>query len=267
MKITSNIHTHTVFSDGKNTPEEMVLSAIESGFTDLGFSDHAYTDFDLSYCVKLENYDALKSAIGAMKDKYGDRINIYCGTELDAYSPDYVTEGFDYYIGACHYVHGADGIYYPVDSSADTTREALVNGFGGDENAFWKNYYEKVAELAQKDPVYIAHFDLPLKYRLLNEDCPEYRDLALSVLDAFLDRDIPVEVNTGALARGSSDKIYPSLFLLERIRERNGRVIFGSDCHNAGKLDFAFDKARELVRSAGIKTFVQYEGRLVEKEL
>ena len=27
----SDLHTHTTFSDGKNTPEEMVLSAIEKG--------------------------------------------------------------------------------------------------------------------------------------------------------------------------------------------------------------------------------------------
>ena len=29
--IKCDLHTHTVFCDGKNTPEEMVLSAIEKG--------------------------------------------------------------------------------------------------------------------------------------------------------------------------------------------------------------------------------------------
>ena len=37
----SNLHTHSTFSDGKNTPEEIVLSAIEKNFLSIGFSDHS----------------------------------------------------------------------------------------------------------------------------------------------------------------------------------------------------------------------------------
>ncbi len=36
----ANFHTHTVFCDGRNTPEEVVLSAIEKGFSAIGFSGH-----------------------------------------------------------------------------------------------------------------------------------------------------------------------------------------------------------------------------------
>ena len=265
MKVTSNIHTHTTFSDGMNTPEEMVISAINAGFTHLGFSDHSYTDFDLSYCVPIENYDKMKAEISRLKEKYSDQITIFSGIEFDAYSKDNAKDGFDYFIGACHYVHGNDGIYYPVDCSIEATKAAVENGFDGDELAFWKNYYDMVLKVCEKKPVYIAHFDLPLKYKYLNEDNPQYKKLALSVLDAVLDMDIPVEINTGALARGSSDKIYPSKFLLERIRERNGKIIFGSDCHKACQLDFAFDEARRLAASLGFNCFVQYEGELVRK--
>ena len=36
-----NLHTHTVFGDGKNTAEEMVLGAIRAGCGSLGFSEHS----------------------------------------------------------------------------------------------------------------------------------------------------------------------------------------------------------------------------------
>ena len=36
-----NLHTHTLFCDGRDTPEDMVLSAIEKGFSVLGFSGHS----------------------------------------------------------------------------------------------------------------------------------------------------------------------------------------------------------------------------------
>ncbi len=32
MNILQNLHTHTCFCDGKDTPEEIVLTAIETGF-------------------------------------------------------------------------------------------------------------------------------------------------------------------------------------------------------------------------------------------
>lgn len=51
----TNYHTHTVIADGKSTAEEVVIQAIDKGFSVLGFSDHAYTPYDLSYCMKDHN--------------------------------------------------------------------------------------------------------------------------------------------------------------------------------------------------------------------
>ena len=35
----ADFHVHTTFCDGKNTAEEMVLAAIEAGFSVMGFPD------------------------------------------------------------------------------------------------------------------------------------------------------------------------------------------------------------------------------------
>ena len=43
----SNLHTHSTFCDGRNTPEQVVTAAIEQGFDSVGFSSHGYTSFDL----------------------------------------------------------------------------------------------------------------------------------------------------------------------------------------------------------------------------
>ena len=47
-----NYHTHTIYCDGNNTPEEVVVAAIQKGFYSIGFSGHAYTSYDLRYCMK-----------------------------------------------------------------------------------------------------------------------------------------------------------------------------------------------------------------------
>ena len=42
MIYTQNLHTHCTHCDGKDTPEEMIETALSLGFTGLGFSAHSY---------------------------------------------------------------------------------------------------------------------------------------------------------------------------------------------------------------------------------
>ena len=40
--IKQNLHTHCTYCDGKDMPEEMILTAIDKGFDSIGFSSHSY---------------------------------------------------------------------------------------------------------------------------------------------------------------------------------------------------------------------------------
>ena len=74
MNVISNFHTHTVYSDGKDTPEDIILEAIRMGCSEIGFSDHSYTDFDISYCMSRENTAEYKREIKRLKEKYKGKI-------------------------------------------------------------------------------------------------------------------------------------------------------------------------------------------------
>ena len=52
--IMCDMHVHTTFCDGKNSPEEMVLSAINKGLKAVGVVTHSHTAFDQSYCIKKQ---------------------------------------------------------------------------------------------------------------------------------------------------------------------------------------------------------------------
>ena len=67
----TNYHTHTNFCDGKNTPEEIVLAAIEAGFDELGFSAHAAHPFAASWHLQVSRYAEYVSCIKALAKKYG----------------------------------------------------------------------------------------------------------------------------------------------------------------------------------------------------
>ena len=68
--IKTNFHTHTAFCDGKDTPEEMVLAAVDKGFTSLGFSGHAYFVLDAAISMDLEQQKLYRAEILRLKEKY-----------------------------------------------------------------------------------------------------------------------------------------------------------------------------------------------------
>ena len=84
--ILSDMHMHTSFCDGKNSPEEMVLAAIDKGLKTVGISGHCNTGFDESYCMTREVMKKYFDEMHRLKEVYRDKIEILCGIEQDYYS-------------------------------------------------------------------------------------------------------------------------------------------------------------------------------------
>ena len=259
MKIMSNMHTHSTFSDGKNAPRDIIEAAIEKGFCAIGLSDHSYTHFDDSYCLPPTRYGEYRNTVRQLQKEYEGKIKVLLGLEQDAFSEPLVKEDFDYFICGVHYVK-ANGVYYPIDLSAKATKEAIDVGFGGDQIAFSRAYYEDVVKCVSLKPLFLAHFDLITKHRVPDESDPRYISLALEALDAVMETGTPIEVNTGAMARGVTDWPYPAEFLMRRIAEKNGLVTLGSDCHDCTKLDYAFDVAVDALRRNGVHSVLIFDG-------
>ena len=48
MALRANYHTHTTFCDGSDSAEDVVLAAIDKGFSHLGFSGHMDPDIHMN---------------------------------------------------------------------------------------------------------------------------------------------------------------------------------------------------------------------------
>lgn len=250
----SNLHTHTTLCDGKNTPEEMVLAAIEKGFTSIGFSGHGYTDFDLSYCLK-DTTDYLHT-MRELRERYRSQIEIYIGLEEDAGCLLPNRSDFDYIIGSSHYVW-IDDSYCPIDSGADRLKQC-IELFDGDPLKLADCYYRAFCEyILTRKPDIIGHFDLITKYDELDVSqflkLPAYQALAERYLKEALKSDCLFEVNTGAIGRGYRTSPYPSAELLHVLKKNGGKVILSSDCHAADKLDCFFAETRAMLRDIGFE--------------
>ena len=253
--ILTDLHTHTTFCDGENTPEEMAEAAIEKGMQTLGFSMHSYTSFDLSCCPSEKAVDDYRREIDRIKEKYKDKIQILCGIEQDFYS-DSAAEGFDYVIGSVHYVKCKDG-YYAVDDTQQIFQEAAEKCFNSDYYSLCERYFETVSQVTEKTGAdIIGHFDLVCKFnkdgRFFDESHPRYIAAYTKAVKALVKAGKPFEINTGALSRGYG-KIYPSPAILKCIYENGGTVILSSDSHKKETLCFKFEKTAQIARQIGFK--------------
>lgn len=243
--ILSDYHVHTTYCDGKNTPREMVLAAIEKGIRKLGFSAHSYTDFDKSYCLtEIEKY---KAEINSLKAEFKDKIEIFCGVEQDYYSA-YPVEEFDYAIGSVHYFKLGEE-YIPVDETAEILVSAADKYFGGDLYSLAEEYFKTVADLPNKQKIdFIGHFDLISKFcekqKLFETKNERYVTAWKSAVDKLIPFGIPFEINTGALSRGHRSEPYPSFEIQEYIKEKGGKFILSSDSHRKDTLCFNFENIK-----------------------
>ena len=252
--ILADFHVHTTFSDGDNTPEEMVRAALELGMTRLGFSDHAYAPGYESYCMAAENITAYRETVGVLKEKYKGKIEILCGIEQDLDST-VSTDGYDYVIGS---VHGFrfDGVPYDVDHTEEKLVRLTERFFGGDFIRMAESYFENVKKLADMRPNIIGHIDLLTKFnegdKLFDTNDPRYRAAAYGAVDALLPTGAIFEINTGAISRKRRRSPYPSDDILRYILSRGGKVIFGGDAHSAKTLCYQFETWKQYFRDAGI---------------
>lgn len=259
-----NLHTHTSFDDGQNTPEEMIRAAKAAGISSLGFSVHTPMPFPACWTISKERVGDYIAEIHRLKDAYRGEIEVFCGAEWDLHSADLPT-GFDYVIGSIHHIPDGDGLGC-VDNSAEETRRMLANNYSWDADAFAEAYFQLYQDIAACDQVdIVGHFDLLTKFdeqdAFFRADSERYQAAANAAIDVLIASGKLFEINTGAISRGYRTTPYPSRTLLKRIHQRGGRIVIGSDAHRAEDIAFGLNQAMKLAHDSGFTELWQFDGK------
>ncbi len=254
MKNLQNLHTHTTYCDGRDTPVEMIESAIAQGFESIGFSGHGFTFYSPAPPMSLEGTEEYKKEITALKKTFEGKIDLFLGLEFDMYS-GVDLEGYDYLLGACHYLKMGEK-YIGFDRSADVVQGVIDTEFSGDGMAFAKEYYRQLSSLADYGKFDIlAHFDLVTKniekIPYFDINSKEYLDAAFGAISALKGKIPFFEVNTGAISRGYRTTPYTTLPILREFKRQGYGAVISSDCHDARHLMTGFDIAKEMLNEAG----------------
>jgi len=261
----SNLHMHTLYADGENTAEEMILAAIQKGFVSAGISEHAYTPYDTSYCMPPEKTHTYRDEIYALARKYAGQIEIYAGLEVDCF---YLHDkaGWDYTVGSVHYAQsGKTGRYYALDYTPGVFELAVEDAGGGDIRVLFEKYCADLAGLALGyRPDILGHIDIMAKLNRGNKyfdpEAGWYLDLWEKTAGQIAASGCIVELNTGAMSRGYTDEPYPRRNILRMLHAAGVPLTLSSDAHNAKDIDYAFDKCFTLLREIGCRAVKMLRG-------
>ena len=205
LDIKGDIHTHTTFSDGLNTLEEMVEAGIKKGYEYIGIADHApsiqrrgYEDVRKLIESERKRFDVVNKKYPEIEVLYGYEVNILADATLGL--PDELLEKLDYVIAGVH-------------TSFIQSRERLM----GRMMAAIENPFVDV----------IAH---PTS-RLINER--DSLDLDwLTLFDEIKKHDKILEINS------QPERLDLPYDLVQEARKREIKLIISSDAHSIKTLDY-----------------------------
>ncbi len=265
-------HTHTFFCDGDESPEQMVQAAAGKDMTAIGFSAHAMYPYASPWHMELSRYDSYCAEIRRLKDKYSPHISVYCGFEADYIPvlsrPDHaVYKQFapDYLIGSVHFIFADAGTpLFTADASEDEVRKGIETGFKGDGKKAVQVYFSSQRDMAKTCSFdIIGHPDVIRKrngrLRFIDESDGWYRRELEETAGVFASSGKIVEINTGGIARGAIDSVYPSAEFLEILHRKNVPVVINSDAHKSADIDFAYETAVRAAKEAGYRETVFFE--------
>jgi histidinol-phosphatase (PHP family) len=241
--------------------DPFVAAAQTAGVDEIGFTEHGYyftqlrTLWSVPYQIERCVYD-LDPYVDAVVQARERGLPVKLGLEVD-YVPGREDETsallapypWDYLLGSVHWIDG-----FAVDGEP-----RLVDEVGVDDA--WHRYFEALARAARSGLFdSLSHPDL-VKIFGDRAEAFDYAEIA----DAVAESGVAIEVSTAGL-RKPVGELYPHPELLAACRERDVPVTTGSDAHSPDVVGRDFDRARELLRSAGYETVTVFERRQPRQE-
>lgn len=276
-----NLHTHSLFSDGKSTVEEMVKAAIEQGMHTIGMSDHAEVPFENHFSIKAGKTAEYLAEVKRLQQVYAQHIQLYLSLEIDFipglmenFQSRYAALNFDYTIGAVHLVgkDNPENLWFIDGPKREIYDEGLQQFFGGDIRAAVGAFYAQTNQMLEQESFdIIGHLDKIKMHnsdRYFQESEKWYKDLVLETLQLIQEKGVIAEVNTRGVYKNRSKSLFPSNWILTEMKKLDIPAIISSDAHHTSELQLNFDTAITALKNAGYREVMQFsQGKWTAKEL
>ncbi len=270
---TFSYHSHTTFSDGRNSIREMIRHAKEIGFTELGISDHLIVHKNMFQCecwkymqsdrashVYNNNFKDILPAFQRhceeiRKIAKEENFKVLVGYEVDFFPYDGWLEELKEFISNLDvdYLHSGNH-FFCDDKYENIINMTFIKNFVTDKtllNEYIIRHFDTLRQCVESKMFdFLAHIDYVRRY------CGEvyqpnlYWDEKNAVLNALEQNNVALEISTKGLRR--INDFYPDALLLDAVSERNIAMLINDDAHYTSELGADFDKAEQALKDHGI---------------
>ncbi|NPA55357.1 MAG: histidinol-phosphatase HisJ family protein, partial [Epsilonproteobacteria bacterium] len=155
----------------------------------------------------------------------------------------------DYLIGSIHF----------LDNWGFDNPEFLAQWQERDIDDIYKEYFKLVVDLANSKLFNIVgHLDLIKVFNFKPKQ--DIKILAKEAIEAIADNNLVVEINTAGIRKAVKEP-YPSITLLEMIKQANIDITFGSDAHNANQVGLYLKECYNIAKFLGYKKVAYFENK------
>lgn len=210
-----NLHNHTTFSDGDNTPEEIIRFAIKHNFNEIAITDHYKLNVD--YAVNQTSIDNYVEIIQKLKKKYKQKIKVLIGIEA---APKHLTP-----------------FSYLVRADLDFV---LIHHFLGLKHFKIIKEFRKVF----KKPLGFAHLDLDS----LDIPLPILKKF-------ILENDLFIELNTGKTSYETFKPYFESYGgYITLLKDKKIKISIGTDTHSDLEDVGDISSAEKFIKKHNLRT-------------
>ena len=256
-------HTHTTFSDGKNSVKEMIEQAVSLGWKELGISDHLIVHknipnspswykwqkepeiFHWSFNDIYEKFARHIEEIHKTSENYP--ISVRVGAEVDFFTYDgWLDEflrlreklAFDYFISGNHYLFLDDAGENIIDFK-DAQNLPIEQ-----QSTMVKRHFKTIEKAVASDLFsFIAHIDYVRKLPLCESDKKKKKKMQL--IKTIAKNNATTEISTKGIRKGGD--FYPDCNLVKAAIENGVRFVISDDAHRTDELGYHFDYAEDVL--------------------
>lgn len=253
----ADLHLHTLYSHGKNTPLEMFEAAKHKSVSFIGFSEHSPRpdgyNYHHEYREQLNSHlndyinqvMALKSYDSAYKTLLGMEIDWISGEE-DFTRRSCSRFDFDYLIGSVHFLdHWGfdDGADQWVNADQEECERRYISYF-----RHWKEMLDSGLFQIAAHPDLIKIFSVEKFHIWLNNQ--ESKDVIRDCLLTLKNMGMAMEISSAGL-RKACHEIYPCAPIMEMAATLSLPVTLASDAHCVEDIAYGFEELAKYALSFG----------------
>ncbi|MFP4203507.1 MAG: histidinol-phosphatase [Opitutales bacterium] len=257
-------HMHTPFcGHAVGDPIDYAVMAVERGIDLITFTCHIPMEWEAfgqagirMRHAQLEDYIRLVRM--TMEQAATFNVQVLCGIEAEVHPDETAMRSMDATLEA----HPFDFVLGSLHAQCRSYTEWLEKNKVRDDALRADSYFRHLIDGVQSGRYdSMSHPDVIRSYGVVAEFLPEKHETVIrNFLQALVDEDVCMEVNTSGLTKGAF-QVHPDPLILDWASEMGVKLTLGSDAHTPYAVGQYFDTILPLLRSKGFTDLYYFKSR------